>query len=238
MKYLRKWLIGGSVGLVAVLPSQVNAQDDADTLMSMSEDALKSEIRTRYDRGLVLSLDDAIISADNNRFMWANEAKVQCGIALGFLKSSTKDRSSISKCALAAQLMEVTPPPAVSRPAPQPVARQEFCDEPVTGTVFFDFDSADVPPSASETLAFVQQNAGPCNWTSIEIVGHTDRSGSDAYNDRLSRERADAVAKFLAAGGISLSMVTATARGENEPRVPTPDGERNPQNRRVEISAK
>ncbi len=237
MKRLRIPMIGGIACLAAFAPTQAFAQDETETLMAMSVDDLRGEMQSRYDRGLALSVDDAIISANDNRFMWANEAKVQCGIALGFLKSSTKDRSSVSKCVLAARLMEVVSVPVVV-PPPAPEPRNDFCDNQVAGMVFFEFDSAEVPASASETLAFVRENAAPCGWTVIEAVGHTDRSGSDDYNQRLSEERAEAVANFLASMGIARSMVSTSAEGESAPRVPTADGVRNLQNRRVEITAK
>ncbi|WP_114521757.1 OmpA family protein [Altererythrobacter sp. ZODW24] len=239
MKKLRIPMVGGIACLAALAPVQVHAQDDTEALMAMGVDGLRGEIQTRYDRGLALSLDDTVVSADDNRFMWANEAKVQCGIALGFLKSSTKDRSSVSKCVLAARLMDVVSVPVVvSPPAPAPVPRSTICDNQVAGMVFFEFDSAEVPASASETLAFVRENAEPCGWTSISAVGHTDRSGSDNYNQRLSEDRAEAVANFLASMGIDRSMVSTSAVGETAPRVPTEDGVRNLQNRRVEITAK
>ncbi len=237
MKKLRIPMISGMVCLAAFAPVHAFAQDDTEALMGMGVDSLRGEMQSRYDRGLALSLDDTVVSADDNRFMWANEAKVQCGIALGFLKSSTKDRSSVSKCVLAARLMEVVSVPVVVAP-PAPAPRGNFCDNQVAGMVFFEFDSAEVPASASETLAFVRENAEPCGWTSIAAVGHTDRSGSDDYNQRLSEDRAQAVANFLADMGIARSMISTSAEGESEPRVPTADGVRNLQNRRVEITAK
>ncbi|MFN2101283.1 OmpA family protein [Altererythrobacter sp. MF3-039] len=221
--------------LVAAMPVTAWAQGDADALLAMDVSSLRGEIQQRYDAALGVSTDGAVIAADDNRYMWANEAKVQCGIALGFLKSRTKDEVSIRKCVLASQLMYVTPPPP---PPPPPPPAPVVCDRELAGTVFFDFDKAEVPASASQTLDFVNERAAACNWSQLDVVGHTDRSGSDAYNEGLSQARANAVADFLVSMGIDRSNIATSWKGESEPRVPTVDGERNPQNRRVEITAK
>jgi outer membrane protein OmpA-like peptidoglycan-associated protein len=71
--------------------------------------------------------------------------------------------------------------------------------------------------------------------TRIEVAGHADRSGSPQYNMGLSRRRADNVAAELVRQGISRNEIAVTAFGETRPLVPTADGVREPQNRRVEI---
>jgi outer membrane protein OmpA-like peptidoglycan-associated protein len=71
--------------------------------------------------------------------------------------------------------------------------------------------------------------------TRIVIAGHADRSGTEAYNLGLSERRASIVADTLSARGIPASSMTLEAYGETLPRVPTDDGVREPQNRRVEI---
>ena len=237
MSDLRKPVVA-LVALVAAMPAAAWAQQgDADALMALDKNSLRSEIQQRYDAALAVSTDPTVISADDNRYMWASEAKVQCGIALGFLKSSTVDEVSIRKCVLASNRMSIMPPPPVVA-APPPPPPPAMCDREQAGTVFFDFDRAEVPASASQTLSFVNETAAACNWTQLQVVGHTDRAGSDAYNEGLSRARAQAVADFLVSMGVDRSSISTAWKGESEPRVPTVDGERNPQNRRVEITAK
>jgi outer membrane protein OmpA-like peptidoglycan-associated protein len=67
------------------------------------------------------------------------------------------------------------------------------------------------------------------------ITGHSDRSGSDRYNTSLSQRRAAKVRAYLAGRGIPDRVMTTVALGESRPRVETADGDREPQNRRVEI---
>ena len=69
----------------------------------------------------------------------------------------------------------------------------------------------------------------------IVATGYTDLSGSAAYNQKLSVRRADAVKAELVRLGVPATSITAIGRGESNPLVPTADGVREPQNRRVEI---
>jgi outer membrane protein OmpA-like peptidoglycan-associated protein len=69
----------------------------------------------------------------------------------------------------------------------------------------------------------------------IQVTGFADRSGSPGYNQRLSERRANAVAAALSKLGVPRNDMMVSGRGENDNRVPTADGVREPQNRRVEI---
>ena len=69
----------------------------------------------------------------------------------------------------------------------------------------------------------------------VLVIGHTDRVGSDAFNDELSRQRAEVVRRALAARGVAAQNIVVVGRGEREPIVPTADGVAEARNRRVEI---
>jgi outer membrane protein OmpA-like peptidoglycan-associated protein len=99
----------------------------------------------------------------------------------------------------------------------------------------FDWGRADLTDRAQDSIAEVANTARKVQTTRIEVAGHADRSGSAAYNQRLSQRRADAVAAELFRQGISHNEITVSAYGESRPLVPTADGVREPQNRRVEI---
>ena len=213
------------------------AQDGS--LAGLDLQSLRGEIQQRYDAALALSVDPSVVSANDSRFMWANEAKAQCGIALGYLKSSTRDETSIDKCELAARMMNRAPAPvvAIAPPPVTPAPPSEVCSQR-QGVVFFDFDSATPGADASQTVEFVSRNAAACGWTAFDVVGHADRAGTNGYNMGLSERRAEAVASLMASMGVARSAITTGARGEEQPRVPTEDGVRNPQNRRVEIGVR
>jgi OOP family OmpA-OmpF porin len=227
------------VALVATIWSgHAMAQEaTAADLMALDTSALRQEITTRYDAALALTLDPSVVSADSNQYMWASQAKAQCGIALGFLRSSTKDPVSIGKCVDAYNRMRQRPIP-VQVQAPLPPQRSTACDQPIAGIVFFEFDS-DVPPeSAVQTLNAVVGFQRECNWQRLTVTGHADRSGSNPYNDALSVRRANAVANVLESMGMPRAVLEVAGRGETEPKVPTADGERNPSNRRVEVTVR
>jgi Cu-Zn family superoxide dismutase len=102
--------------------------------------------------------------------------------------------------------------------------------------VFFDWGKPELTRDAEATLQQVvaaYQQGRPAR---IEVAGHTDRSGSAAHNLAASRRRAEAVKAHLAGKGIPAGVLTVSAYGESRPIVPTEDGVREAQNRRVEIS--
>ena len=75
----------------------------------------------------------------------------------------------------------------------------------------------------------------------VTIEGHTDSKGTDAYNQKLSERRANAVKNYLESNGVTASRLDAVGKGESDPVVPNtkPDGKDNPEgrakNRRVEL---
>jgi iron complex outermembrane receptor protein len=116
------------------------------------------------------------------------------------------------------------PPPVV---APAPVAHSYM--------VFFDFNKSDLSSQAVGIVDQAAKNAGPAKVTKLEVTGHTDTVGSDAYNLRLSRRRAESVAAQLEKDGIPSSEIEIIAKGKRDLLVPTADGVKEPQNRRVQI---
>ena len=224
------------VGAGALWPALAAAQTGGE-LVAMGKAQLRTELSTRHDAAVAAMA--ATVAANDPRYMWAMQAKVQCGIALGYLKSGTKDAGSIGKCADGYARMQATPLVPMAMPiAPTTTVTAEICRQPILATVFFDFDSVVLPESSVQTLQFIANNMAPCGWAGLNLVGHTDRSGSDAYNESLSLRRAAAVAAALDTAGVSPGAIATSGKGETEPRVPTADGERNPTNRRVEISAR
>lgn len=72
----------------------------------------------------------------------------------------------------------------------------------------------------------------------ITVIGHTDTIGNDAFNDKLSLERAQAVREILVGMGVPAQNVTAAGRGKREPLVATGDNVNEPRNRRVELNVR
>ncbi len=122
-------------------------------------------------------------------------------------------------------------PPAVLTPAPTPVARTEAR----TYLVFFDWDRADLTDRARQIIAEAAQATTRVQVTRIEVDGYTDLSGTPQYNQGLSVRRAQTVSSELVRDGVPREAITIQGFGETNPLVPTAQGVREPQNRRVEI---
>ncbi|MXO70922.1 OmpA family protein [Altererythrobacter buctensis] len=102
--------------------------------------------------------------------------------------------------------------------------------------VFFDWDQSVITPEAARVLDSAVTAYGNCGTAAIMLAGHADRSGSTQYNVGLSERRNAAVQTYLAGKGIPAARISAQAFGESQNRVPTADGVRELQNRRVEIT--
>ena len=106
--------------------------------------------------------------------------------------------------------------------------------------VLFAFDSARLTSEAAPTLAELRRRLATTS-TPVRIEGHTDGKGSDAYNDRLSLDRAQSVRDELVREGLTEARLHATGFGKKSPVAPNtkPDGSDDPagrrKNRRVEV---
>lgn len=103
--------------------------------------------------------------------------------------------------------------------------------------VFFDWDKTNITSSADDVLdAVAKEIKARRDVKHIHIVGHTDTSGSVKYNDKLSMRRAKAVKDALVARGLADRLIDVEGRGKNDLLVQTPDGVREPANRRGQIT--
>ncbi len=124
-----------------------------------------------------------------------------------------------------------TPQPVVVAPPPA----QQNVQVARTYLVFFDWDRADLTDRARQIVAEAAQASTRVQYTRIEVQGNADRSGTPAYNQRLSLRRAQTVAAELVRNGVPRTAIDIQAFGDTRPLVPTAAGVREPQNRRVAI---
>ena len=102
--------------------------------------------------------------------------------------------------------------------------------------IFFAWDRPIVEGDAAARLDALAATLERSPGVGLELAGHADRSGPAGPNVRAGRKRAEAVRASLAARGIAGAAMTVVSYGETRPLIPTADGVREPQNRRVEIT--
>ena len=108
----------------------------------------------------------------------------------------------------------------------------------VASDVSFAVDSAELKFDAQSTFEKIANVLKDYEKTAVHVVGHTDSSGSDAYNQKLSEKRAATVASFMSSRGVNSSRVVTWGRGESEPIASNDTEEGRARNRRVDIVIK
>jgi outer membrane protein OmpA-like peptidoglycan-associated protein len=111
----------------------------------------------------------------------------------------------------------------------------EFLRVTMPGGLLFDVDSAAVEPAVQADLRAVALNLIEYPESTVTVFGHTDDTGSSAYNQDLSERRAQAVAGVLLREGVAPFRVQATGLGETQPVASNATPEGRQQNRRVEV---
>lgn len=102
----------------------------------------------------------------------------------------------------------------------------------------FDFDSATIRPESGVLLNALSTGLRTAAASAIRVIGHTSSEGSDAYNDKLSQRRAEAVVAAIVERGISAGRISAEGRGEKQPIADNVTDAGRSLNRRVEIACR
>jgi OmpA-OmpF porin, OOP family len=142
--------------------------------------------------------------------------------------------------AVPVQAPAAQPAPAPA-PTPAPVAKPAAKPKPVAekvtfaADVFFDFDKSIIKPEGRSKLDDLANKIKDINLEVIIGIGHTDSVGSDAYNQRLSVRRAEAVKAYLVSRGIEANRVYTEGKGEKQPIADNKTADGRAKNRRTEI---
>ncbi|WP_036235738.1 outer membrane protein OmpA, partial [Methylibium sp. T29-B] len=139
------------------------------------------------------------------------------------------------------------PAPVAAAPAPAPVAPPAPAPAPAVVPVpvsekvtyaadaFFDFDKATLKPEAKSKLDDLASKIAGLNLEVVIAVGHTDSVGSDAYNQKLSLRRSEAVKAYLESKGIEKNRIYTEGKGEKQPVADNKTADGRAKNRRTEI---
>lgn len=122
-----------------------------------------------------------------------------------------------------------------ARSAPQPSELEAPRQVSSDYTAYFGLGSSKLDAEAKSVIDSVLTAAHRDEPVEISLKGHTDRTGSAGYNMTLSKERVDSVAAALISAGVSPGLIKKSIHGEDQPRVPTSDGQAESLNRRVDI---
>lgn len=132
-----------------------------------------------------------------------------------------------------APVVEAPPPAPAPAPAPAPTPTSEKVS--FAASALFDFDKAVVKPQGKAALDDLLNKLQGMNTEVMVTVGHTDSVGSDAYNQKLSLRRAEAVKAYLVSKGVDASRVYTEGKGETQPVADNKTAAGRQENRRVTV---
>ena len=214
-----------------VLPEEVSARPLPADKVDALKDA-RARLTAAFQKGAIDKMPKEAATAQVMFDCWMQEQEENfqpediAACRADFLSAMGKIDDALKPMAMAA------------KPAPMPAPKttpKMMAKIPGPFVVLFGFDNAKLDAAAQAVITVVSGEAGAFKPTRIVIRGHTDRAGNNAYNEKLSQRRAEAVAKALAAAGTKVKAIAVSHHGETQPEVSSGDGKREAANRRVEI---
>ena len=171
----------------------------------------------------------------NNELVWKNGTNELC-----WRDSNWTPATAAPGCdgAIAPSMAPAAPAaaaPAAAAPAAAPAAPPAATKVTYAADAFFDFNKSVIKPEGKAKLDDLVGKIKDINLEVIIAVGHTDSVGSDAYNQKLSVRRSEAVKAYLVSKGIEKNRVYTEGKGEKQPVADNKTAEGRAKNRRVEI---
>lgn len=191
-------------------------------LLNLDNPSLRAELQSRLDRNADRAASHDNIYSTSTVYTHASEAAAHCSIAVGYMRSRTRDEESINRCDCLDQLASYQPP-------------MDTCPARLDVNIYFPTARWELSDADQSTLDGAAAEAVRCNLQHAVVAGHTDRVGSDASNQALSERRAGQVADYLVGAGVSRDRIEVHAYGETQLAVPTDDNVPEQRNRRTEL---
>jgi OOP family OmpA-OmpF porin len=184
--------------------------------------------------GLALSTGAAVAKLDgvvtDSEGKYVTDSRGEC-VSFGKLKHFHKNGDAKGYCAEPEKKAEKPKP--MPKPAPQPSV------ETITlgAHALFNHDKSNLRPEGMAELDALASKLGQLkSLNSITVVGHTDSSGTEEYNQALSERRANSVKDYLMSKGVDGNKISASGMGESQPTASNKTKEGRQQNRRVDIT--
>lgn len=148
------------------------------------------------------------------------------------VRTGSWNKSDMTVDCGAAPKVEAKAPP----PAPPPPAAPKYETMSLSAGALFDINKASLKPAGKAELDNVGSKIGStARVTDIKIVGHTDSSGAEDYNQQLSVRRATTVRDYLASKGVDRNLMSVSGMGESSPVASNATTAGRAANRRVEV---
>lgn len=209
------------------------ASNGAEPQPEAAPDAVAGSARARLIQALARNKDqvpDIAARAQTDYDCWVLYGNVPAAAAASQACKTSLDNSLV-------QLEAAGRPAPAPAPMPAPVATAPApAPAPSDYTVYFDFDSWTLKAEDLTVLTNVISTARSGGQSRINVVGHTDTSGPNDYNQRLSVHRANVVVEALVDMGARRPAIHASGVGENDLAVETGDGVKEAKNRRTVIT--
>ena len=174
-----------------------------------------------------------------NELVWKNGTNELCWRDANWTPATAAPGcdGAIAPAAAAAPAPAPVAPPVAAVPAPVAPVAPVVAATKVTyaADAFFDFNKSVIKPEGKAKLDDLIGKIQGINLEVIIAVGHTDSVGSDAYNQKLSVRRSEAVKAYLVSKGIEKNRVYTEGKGEKQPVADNKTAEGRAKNRRVEI---
>ncbi|MFO1248690.1 MAG: OmpA family protein [Alphaproteobacteria bacterium] len=212
------------------------ANEGTEPELEAANGAAQSAMRTRLMRDIAAGKDqfpEQAARAQADYDCWVLYGTVASAAAASQACKTALD-SSIVRLENAARPAPPPPPAPVSAPVPAPAPAPAAQSNDFT--VYFDFDSWTLKAEQLTVLDQVIATARTGGQSNINIVGHTDTSGTSEYNQALSVKRANVVVEALVKMGARRAALHASGVGETDLAVATEDGVKEAKNRRTVIS--
>ena len=180
----------------------------------------------------------------SNELVWKNGTNELCWRDAFWTPATAApgcDGAIVPPAPVVARPVAVAPPPPPPPPVVAPVAPPAPPAPPAATKVtyaadaFFDFNKSVIKPEGKAKLDDLVGKIKDINLEVIIAVGHTDAVGGDAYNQKLSIRRSEAVKAYLVSKGIEKNRVYTEGKGEKQPVADNKTSEGRAKNRRVEI---